>query len=83
MAVKYSQIGELLSIVVRQMGRTRFESMLKDVKRSQAFTKNQSFRETIERLERQLRTGKPKPPKEPLKEQPKGGPRSGRSDPYG
>jgi hypothetical protein len=72
MAVKYTQIAELLGIMVRHMGRTRYEALVKDVKLSQAFVKNQSFRETIERMDRQLKTGSAKPPKEPSKEPPKG-----------
>jgi len=64
MAVKYSQIAELLGIVVRHVGRTRYEAMIKDIKASQAYRKNQSFRETMERMERQLKTGKARPPKQ-------------------
>ncbi len=64
MAVKYTQIAELLNIAVRHIGRMRYQALLKDIKGTQAYLKNQSFRETMDRLERQLTTGRSKPPKE-------------------
>jgi hypothetical protein len=63
MAVRYSQIGELVSIMIKHVGRARYEALLKELKKSQAYVRNQSFRESIDRLERQLRTGKARPPK--------------------
>jgi hypothetical protein len=86
MAVKYTQIGELLGMMIRHIGRTRYEALLKDLKVSQAYVKNQSFRETIDRMERQLKTGRPKPPKDqpkapaprpPFRMPPKGRPGTG------
>ncbi len=79
MAVKHTQIAELAGIMVRNVGRARYETLLKDMKASQAYKRNQSFAETIDRLERQLKTGKSKPPKKPSAEPRKGPVRSGGS----
>jgi len=79
MAVKHSQIAELAGITVRNVGRARYETLLKDLKGSQAYKRNQSFSETIDRLERHLKTGKSKPPKKPAPEPRKGPLRSGGS----
>jgi hypothetical protein len=75
MAVKHTQIAELVGIMVRNVGRARYETLLKDMKASQAYKRNQSFTETIDRLERQLKTGKSKPPKTPSVDPRKGPPR--------
>jgi hypothetical protein len=77
MAVKHTQIAELVGIMVRNVGRARYETLLKDMKASQAYKRNQSFTETIDRLERQLKTGKSKPPKIPAPEARRGPVRSG------
>ncbi len=79
MAVKHTQIAELIAIMVRNIGRSRYEAVLKEIKVSQAYKKNQSFRETIERLERSLKTGRSKPPKVPPPPAPRGPVRSGPS----
>lgn len=74
MAVKYSQINELLGIMLRHMGRPQYAALVRDIKRSQAYIRNQSFRETMDRMERHMLTGRPKPSKEePSKELPSTG----------
>ena len=86
MAVKHTQIAELITIVVRNVGRARYETVLKELKTSQAYKRNQSFHETIERMERSLKTGRskpPKPPKTPSAQPPKAQVRGGRSSPRG
>jgi hypothetical protein len=75
MAIRYTHVSELVSIVVRHVGRTRYEALIKDLKASQAYIKNQSFRESMERIERHLKTGKAKPLGDPSKDPPKGAPR--------
>jgi hypothetical protein len=76
MAIRYTHVAELVGIVVRHVGgRTRYEALIKDLKASQAYIKNQSFRESMERIERQLKTGKAKPVKDPSTDPPKGAPR--------
>ena len=79
MAVKHTQIAELVAIMIRNVGRARYETVLKDMKASQAYKRNQSFTETIDRLERHLKTGKSKPPRTPSAEPRKGPVRSGGS----
>ncbi len=72
MAVKHTQIAELVGIMIRNVGRARYETVLNDMKASQAYKRNQSFSETVDRLQRQLKTGRSKPPKPSS-----GGPSSG------
>lgn len=50
MAVKHSDIAELLTVIEKHVPPDRMRSLLRELQQTNAFLTNQSFRETIRRI---------------------------------
>lgn len=50
MPVRYDQIDELYSLLLKHMSRSTVRALLRDFRNTQAYQTNSSFRETVDRL---------------------------------